>query len=172
MTENLASSPSAQNDKIMAALAHVSAILPFMGVIAPIVIWVTQKDKSEFVAFQALQAIAYQLIMIFAWFVGMGCYMLSFFSIFLTIPFAGGGGEVDPTVAPFFLTGFFIPFIIFGAIFIGGAIFIIYGIVAAISTFQGKDFRYIIIGSRLANYLYKTDPVAHDQVRNSSSKKD
>jgi uncharacterized Tic20 family protein len=30
-----------QNDKIMAALAHISAILPFMGVIAPIVIWAT-----------------------------------------------------------------------------------------------------------------------------------
>ncbi len=142
MTENTASSMPAQNDKIMAALAHVSAILPFMGVIAPIVIWATQKDKSEFVAFQALQAIAYQLLMILAWFVGMGCYMLSFFSTFLAIPFAGSGGEVGPTVAPFFMAGFFIPFIIFGAIFVGGAIFIIYGLIGAVSTFQGKDFRY------------------------------
>ncbi|MBN2501274.1 MAG: DUF4870 domain-containing protein [Anaerolineales bacterium] len=155
MTENPASSAPIQNDKIMAALAHVSAILPFMGVIAPIVIWITQKDKSEFVAFQALQAIAYQLLMIFAWFVGMGCYMFSFFSIFLTIPFAGSSGEVDPTVAPFFLTGFFIPFIIFGAIFIGGAIFIIYGIVGAIMTFQGRNFHYIVIGKQLARYLEK-----------------
>jgi len=155
MTANSASSAPAQNDKIMAALAHVSAILPFMGVIAPIVIWATQKDKSEFVAFQALQAIAYQLIMIFAWFVGMGCYMFSFFSMFLTIPFSGSGGEVDPTIAPFFMAGVFIPFIIFGAIFIGGAIFIIYGIVAAVMTFQGKNFHYIVIGKQLARYLEK-----------------
>jgi uncharacterized Tic20 family protein len=51
-----------QNDKIMAALAHISALLPLMGVIAPIVIWATQKDKSEYVAFQALQAVVYQLV--------------------------------------------------------------------------------------------------------------
>jgi uncharacterized Tic20 family protein len=157
MTEKIELTTPTQNDKIMAALAHVSAVLPFMGVIAPIVIWTTQKERSEFVAFQALQAIAYQLLMILAWFVGMGCYMLTFFATFLTIPFAGGGNEADPTVAPFFMVGFFLPFIVFGAIFIGGAIFIIYGIVGAVATFQGKEFRYIIIGNRLADYLQKSD---------------
>jgi uncharacterized Tic20 family protein len=153
MTDIPGTSTPTQNDKIMAALAHVSAVLPFMGIIAPIIIWATQKDKSEFVAFQALQAVAYQLLMILAWFVGMGCYMLSFFSIFLTIPFADGSSEVDPTVSPFFVVGFLVPFIIFGVIFIGGAVFIIYGLVGAIATFQGKDFRYLMIGNRLANYL-------------------
>lgn len=156
MTTEQNSSPS-QNDKIMGALAHISAILPFMGVIAPIIIWATQKDKSEYVAFQALQAVAYQLLMILVWFVGMGCYMLSFFGMFLTIPFAGSnGGEVDPSVAPFFMVGFLIPFIVFGAMFIGGAIFVIYGLIGAIQVFQGKDFHYIIIGKRLANYLQKS----------------
>ena len=145
-----------QNDKIMAALAHISAILPFMGVIAPIIIWVTQKDKSEYVAFQAIQAVAYQLLMILAWFIGMGCYMLSFFTIFLGIPFAGSnGGDLNPSVAPLFALGFVIPFIIFGAIFIGGALFVLYGLIGAIQVFQGKDFRYIIIGNQLANYLQK-----------------
>lgn len=157
VTTDLNSIPS-QNDKIMAALAHISALLPLMGVIAPIIIWATQKDKSEYVAFQALQAVAYQLLMILAWFVGMGCYMLSFFGTFFTIPFAGANGsEVDPAVAPVFMLGFIIPFIIFGAIFIGGALFVVYGLIGAIQVFQGKDFRYIIIGNRLANYLQKNN---------------
>jgi uncharacterized protein len=155
MTEQLISPEPAQNDKIMAALAHISALLPLMGVIAPIVIWATQKDKSEFVAFQALQAIAYQLLMILAWFIGMGCYMLSFFSTFLTIPFAGNGMEGGPG-SIFFMFGFLIPFMIFGLIFLGGAIFIIYGVVGAIMTFQGKHFRYAILGKRLESYLQKS----------------
>ena len=147
-----------QNDKIMAALAHISAILPFMGVIAPIIIWTTQKDKSEYVAFQALQAVAYQLLMILTWFIGMACYMLSFFTMFLGIPFAGSNGsDIDPSVAPLFALGFMIPFIIFGAIFIGGALFILYGLIGAIQVFQGKDFRYVIIGNRLATYLQKNN---------------
>jgi len=153
MTEQLRSTEPAQNDKIMAALAHISALLPLMGVIAPIVIWATQKDKSEFVAFQALQAVAYLLLMILAWFVGMGCYMLSFFSTFLTIPFAESSGAPD---SPFLMLGFFVPFIIFGLIFLGGAIFIIYGVVGAIMTFQGKNFHYLFLGNRLETYLQKS----------------
>lgn len=149
MTTDRVSIPS-QNDKIMAALAHISAILPFMGVIAPIVIWATQKDKSEYVAFQALQAVAYQLVMILAWFIGMGCYMFSFFGTFVFIPFAEGSGN---EVSPFFMLGFLLPFITMGALFIGSGIFVLYGLIGAIQVFQGKDFRYLIIGNRLAKYL-------------------
>jgi uncharacterized Tic20 family protein len=149
MTEQISTPAPSQNDKIMAALAHISAVLPLMGVIAPIVIWATQKDKSEYVAFQALQAVAYQLVMILAWFIGMGCYMISFFTTFLTIPFSEGTGETSLPIT------FIIPFIIFGLIFVGGAIFVIYGIIGAINAFQGKNFRYIIIGNRLTNYLKK-----------------
>ena len=151
MTTDQNTIPS-QNDKIMAALAHISAILPLMGVIAPIVIWATQKDKSEFVAFQALQAVAYQLVMILAWFVGMGCYMLSFFGTFFSIPLAQGNGN-EPS--PLFFLGFMVPFIVIGAMFLGSAIFIVYGLIGAIQVFQGKNFRYIIIGDRLTNYLKK-----------------
>lgn len=94
--------------------------------------------------------------MILAWFVGMGCYMLSFFTTFLWIPFAGANGEVDPSVAPIFLVGFMIPFLVFGAIFIGGGLFVLYGLVGAIQVFQGKDFRYFVIGHRLEKYLQKS----------------
>ena len=87
MTDLDSLTPS-QDERVMAALAQISVLVPFLGVIAPIVIWVTQKDKSRYVAFQSLQAVAFQLTLVFAWFVGMGCYMCSFFSIFLTIPLA------------------------------------------------------------------------------------
>jgi uncharacterized Tic20 family protein len=149
MTEQISMPAPSQNDKIMAALAHISAVLPLMGVIAPIIIWATQRDKSEFVAFQSLQAVAYQLLMILAWFVGMGCYMLSFFITFLSIPLSKGS---NPSGFPFF---FVFPLLVFGMIFIGGAIFVVYGLIGAVSVFTGKDFRYLIIGNRLANYLQK-----------------
>jgi len=142
-----------QNDKILAALSHISVLLPLIGLVVPIIIWATQKEKSRYVSVQALQAVAYQLIMIFAYFIAMGCYMLSFFSTFLTLPFAGE--NPDPTAAPFFMVGFIIPFLIFGVIFIGGGMFILYGIIGAVFTIQGKDFRYLVIGNRVANFLEK-----------------
>jgi uncharacterized Tic20 family protein len=38
-----------QDERILAALSHVSTILPMWGLIAAIVIWASQKDKSEYV---------------------------------------------------------------------------------------------------------------------------
>ncbi len=138
-----------QDERVMAALSHVSALLPMMGVIAPIVIWVSQKEKSKYVAFQALQALAYQLSMILAYFIGMGCYMLSFFGTFLTIPFADSAQSENPL----FVLGFLIPMLVFGLIFIGGFFFVIYGVIGAVMAFQGKPFRYAIIGNRVERFM-------------------
>lgn len=148
MTNNVSQAPT-QDERVMAALSHVSALLPMIGVIAPIVIWVTQKEKSKYVAFQALQALAYQLCMILAWFVGMGCYMVSFFGTFFTLPFSDSSQPSNPI----FTMGFIIPFLVIGAIFIGGIFFVIYGIVGAVMTFQGKPFRYVIIGKRVERFM-------------------
>jgi hypothetical protein len=43
--------------------------------------------------------------------------------------------------------------LVFGAAFIGGAAFMVYGIVGAVMTFQGKSFRYIIIGNRVERFM-------------------
>lgn len=144
-----------QNDKIMAALSHISALLPMIGLVIPIVIWVTQKEKSKYVAFQALQAAAYQLTMVFAYFVAMGCYMISFFFTFFTIPFASE--NVDPSTSPLFMIGFIFPFLIFGFIFIGGGFFILYAIIAAVFNIQGKDFKYLVIGNSVQRFLAKSN---------------
>ena len=48
--------------KLMSLLAHLSIVIPNIGIIAPVIIWVTQKDKSKFVRFNAIQAIFFQLV--------------------------------------------------------------------------------------------------------------
>jgi len=142
-----------QDERIMAALSHVTAALPFLGTIAPIVIWVTQKDKSRYVAFQALQAAAYQLTMILAWFVGMACYVGSFFITFLgaaAIPSLTSSSSAEEW---FVLPMMLLPFLIFGSILVGGMAFVIYGLVGAVMSLRGKEFRYVVIGRRVERYL-------------------
>lgn len=145
-----------QDERVMAALAHVAAILPLMGIIAPIVIWVTQREKSRYVAFQALQAVAYQLSMIVAWMVGMGCYFCSFFAMFLSIPLASSPGTTPPANTLFGLA-FIIPSLVLGLIFLGVFAFILYGIAGAINVFQGKPFRYVFIGYRVERFMQQED---------------
>lgn len=129
------------DEKTMAGLAHLTAALPQFGLIAAIVIWATQKDKSPYVSFQALQAIIYHVAFIIIWVIGMGIYVLAFFA---TVAFS-----FVPSREGFPFAFLVIPFtflLLFGTIFI----FVGYGIYGAISCFQGKDFRYLIIGNVIA----------------------
>lgn len=154
MESQIQTSPSplsAQDERIVAALAHVSVLLPLMGVIAPIVIWVTQKDRSRYVAFQSLQAIAYQLLILVIWFGGIACYIGSFFLTFFGFMIPGAGGRIDGP--PVF---FFIPFVVFFGMLALMGLMIIYGIVAAVLTFQGKDFHYLLIGRWVEQYSQRT----------------
>ena len=159
---NIDSLTPTQDERVMAALSHVSALLPMMGVIAPIVIWVTQKEKSKYVAFQSLQALAYQLSMILAGFVGMGCYMLSFFGTFFSIPFSSSSGS-SQSANPLFMLMFVIPFLVMGIMLIGGFFFVIYGVVCAVMTFQGKPFRYMVIGKRVEHFMQPQQGVVANQ---------
>lgn len=133
-----------QDERIMAALAHASTLIPFMGVIAPIVIWATQKDKSKYVAFQAFQAIVYQATIILAGFIGMGCYMFSLFGSFITTLFLGLSDS--NSAGPLFFLGLTIPFFVLGMYLVGQFIFYVYAVIGAIMALQGKPFRYVIIG--------------------------
>lgn len=150
MEENISPQPIDQNDRIMAALAHITAILPVMGVIAPIIIWATQRDKSEFVGFQALQAVIYQLSIVILWLLGMGCYICSFVALLIPISSIQYGSSVNEE-----WLGVFIPFLILVFFLLAGIAFVIYGVVAAILVLQGKDFRYLLIGSWLEAYLQR-----------------
>jgi uncharacterized Tic20 family protein len=144
------SSLSPQDERIMAALSHVAIIVPMMGLIAPILIWVTQREKSRYVAFQSLQAAAFQLTLLAVWIGGFACYMLSFFAVFGGTFFMASSAtpENNPAALGFFL----VPFVVFFSILAIFFIMIIIGIVAAVMTFQGKDFHYPLIGRWVERY--------------------
>jgi uncharacterized protein len=143
-----------QDERVMAGLAHITSLVPFWGVVAPIVIWATQKDKSPYVAFQALQAVVLQLTMIIGYFIGMFIYL--FFFLITFIPLIASSGSNDAP-SPVFFLGFLIPFFVFFLIFLVGFVFVIYGIIGAIMAFQGKPFRYIIIGNLVERFLGKKE---------------
>lgn len=143
-----------QDERVMAALAHVTILIPTVGVIAPIVIWATQKDKSRFVAFQALQAAVFQLLIVVLWFAGMACYMGSFFAMFGGAALARSAPGAGPEAF------FFLPFLIIGGMMLVMLAMVIIGIVAAVMAFQGKDFRYPILGDWVARYAQPSGPTS------------
>jgi uncharacterized Tic20 family protein len=147
--------PPSQDERLMAAFAHFSAFLPFTGFVVPVVIWVTQKEKSHYAASQALQAAVLQACMTAAWLIGMGIYIFSFLGIFLTMFFAPSGKTEQSTTifVLLFLLAFATPFLVMAAMLIVRIAFNIYAIAATIITLQGKSFHYLLIGKWVERFI-------------------
>ncbi len=129
-------------NRLLAALAHGSVAMQGLGVLVGVVIYVTQRDKSRYTAFQALQAAVYQLvngIIIGAlWVVWGAFYAISVIGL-LNMPNTGATPPPQFFIA---LGSMMIPFALM-------LIVVIYGLWAAIRTWQGREFRYPVLGGWL-----------------------
>ena len=137
----------AAEEKLMSLFSHLSILIPNIGIMAPIIIWVTQKDKSQFARFNALQAIFFQLIFfvltILSVFIGM---LLMFISLPALIS--------SPDDVPGIL--FWVSMGIMNLHFPFWLIFAIFGIVASVKSFRGNVFKYPVIGRIIKNKVFKS----------------
>ncbi len=130
-------------DRLAAALSHAGVMPLMIGGIIPLVFWISQKDRSELIRFQSLQAMIYHATGLIAYFVLFGCYMLGiFFMPMLAVLIAPGEGGGYFALLPFIGLG-----TIFFAIFIGMILFMLLGYIASWRVLQGHDFRYPLIGN-------------------------
>lgn len=128
-------------ERTWAALAHASSVLNLLtgvgGIIAALIIWVTQKDKSRWVAFHALQAMIFQvgaIVLLFIIIVIVGAiWLFEFLASFSTF------GIVIIIVVPMMiitlglgmLAGFFC---------LGCTLF--YSLYGAYKIYNNEEFRY------------------------------
>lgn len=139
---------STSDEKITAALVHGSIFLVFLGPIVPILVWASQRKKSKYVSFHALQAMSYQVLMFWLWIILMP--LIAILIVLLTFPFAALLMRDSNNEA-------FIPLvlqlIIFLTMFGSMALFFLVGMIGAVYCVLGRDFRYPLIGKWLAQYL-------------------
>lgn len=134
-----------QEVRLLAAISHAAVLFTNIGFVVPVGIYLTQKKKSSYLAFQALQALIWQIAMFVFSMLASSCMVGSIFiPILLTsasqneklLGLAGGGVFVSITISVLLMI-------------VGNLAFVIYGIIGAVMTYQGKDFRYIFIGKRI-----------------------
>jgi uncharacterized Tic20 family protein len=151
MSAKQKTSMSTQDERVMAAIAHATIVFSVVGFIGPLIIWGAQREKSKFLGFQALQAAAYQFILLLGGLLAGALYMCSFFGVpvtaLLLAPFDEGAALCLP----------FLPFsCILGILFLvllAGLAYVGYGLYGALSVLQGRDFRYVFLGRWLERYL-------------------
>jgi uncharacterized Tic20 family protein len=136
---------ASQDTRLLAALGHVSILFSGIGIFVPLVIYLTQRKKSAFLAFHSLQAFIYQLVIgvIYAFF--QTCLVLG-----VWVPLFLMTLTKNETTAGITMLIDVIAIVVGSIIFMFSVIAAeIYGIIGAVMTYQGKDFRYAIIGKRL-----------------------
>ncbi len=140
------------DESLLAGIAHL------FGWLAALIIWVVQKDKSRFVRFQAVQSMAYDLLILIVTSVIAALLSILIFGLLLlgVIDLAVLGTQGNPSAetvrtviaamaaAPFLLACIFGPLSM--AILAGR-------IIAAVQTFQGKNFHYPWLGRQVETRL-------------------
>ena len=132
--------PNTEN-RLLAALAHGSVVMRGLGLLVGVVIYVTQREKSRFAAFQALQAAVYQLVNMIL--IGVLWVIWGFFYAAMISTMFNMQRNAQPPA------GFFV---VLGASAIPLALMLVvdvYGLWAALRTWQGHEFRYPLLGGWL-----------------------
>ena len=138
-----------QDERVMAALAHGSILLGAFtngigGIGAALLIWLIQREKSAYVAGQALQALVYQVLVLivtmFFWCCWGGLWMLLMLPAIIANPNAYN--NAPPPGMWVGMTLLCIPLGIW-------ALTILYGLWGAIRSLSGYDFRYALVGNWL-----------------------
>jgi uncharacterized protein len=135
MPVNLPQSMTPGDERTWGILAHLSTLLNlvtgFGGPIAALIIYMIYKDRSRFVAYHALQSMAFQLL----WWFGGG--------ILIGLMWAVVGG-LSMILVGIILIPFAILFTLFLLLLPAGAL--VYGVVGAVQVNQGNDFKYWLVG--------------------------
>lgn len=136
---------------MLAGLAHGSILLGVFtsgigGIVAALVIWLVQKEKSAYVAAQALQALVYQVMVFLMTMLVWCCWGVLWLLLFLP-PLAANPSAYQVTPPAGLWVGLALMIIPIG--FWG--LTILYGLWGAARCLGGHDFKYAIVGNWLEN---------------------
>jgi uncharacterized Tic20 family protein len=138
-----------QDERILAALAHASIVLGLFtsgvgGIVAALVIWLVQKEKSAYAAGQALQAVVYQAATFVLTMLVWCCWGIVFLLLFL--PALASNPEAYQVAPP---AGLWVGLILMVVPFGIWGLTILYALWAAVRCLGGHDFKYVIVGNWL-----------------------
>jgi uncharacterized Tic20 family protein len=144
-------------DRWVVSMGHFAVIIPLWGLLAPIVSWALQGRRSDFLKFQSIQTVAYQLGTMFLYFAAGFFYIFGLVVFIATIGFEGevaldsSGGMIGAIV---FLVSLLIAMLILLAV----PLLHILGQWAGYRVLKGDDYRYPIVGRLVLTWIAKTAP--------------
>lgn len=138
--------PSSQ-DRLLAVIAHLAALAFGSGVIVPAALWSENRRKSAYVRFQTLQAFGYQSLGYTLWLLTMLLLLVLFYIALVVIALLVPDSAQNETVITVFSIAIVV--MMFGSM----GLYLLVPLIGAVLCGLGKDFRYPLLGGRLARSL-------------------
>ncbi len=136
------------DEKLMSALAH------FFGLFVALVVWALQKEKSRFVRFQALQALAFDgVVALFSMAVSLCLCALMFAGIFISAFSAVNSPGLSQNAGNMILLSSMLPALLFACMLPYSFVLLAIRSIAALSVLSGRDFHYPALGKRVESFL-------------------
>ena len=138
-----------RDERTLASLAHGSILLGLFtggvgGIIAALVIWLSQKEKSDYVAEQSIQALVYQAVTLLITMAFWCCWGLLWMFLMFA-PLIGNPEAYNGDPPATLWLGLFLMIVPLGV----WGLTILYALYAAVRCFGGHDFKYAVIGNWL-----------------------
>jgi uncharacterized Tic20 family protein len=134
----------ASSERTWAMLAHLSILLNlftgFLGAVVALVIYLAYKDRSRYIAYQSFQAFLFQLV----FFIGVSALAAIFWIVTVALSII----VIGCCLIPFAFLVSLIPIVA-----------AVYGVIGAIQTSQGDDFRYWLVGDWTRHTVESPGPV-------------
>jgi uncharacterized Tic20 family protein len=145
-------------ERVWAVLSHLSALAFGMGILLPVIGWSEQRRKSNYAAFQSLQALGYQSLGYTFWILGSLVIIViqSFFTVRELVAASQSGEDPASFLGPVLSAHFVVMIGLIG-------VYLLLPVIAAVATAMGRDFRYPLMGDRLARYLGYDGTITHDE---------
>jgi uncharacterized Tic20 family protein len=140
--------PPTSEERVWAVLSHLSAVAFGIGLFLPILGWSEQRRKSKYASFQCLQALGYQSLGYTVWLLAYLLIVLAAMVLMIAMSFRAeaSGQALNPLEGPAVAL---LSVSAFGFL----AVYAILPIVAAVACALGRDYRYPVLGNRLAGFL-------------------
>jgi len=142
-----------REERLLAALAHGGIVVGGPAPAVSLLVWLAQKDRSDYTAFQALQAAVYQLLGLLVAVTAWSCWTLFYLSSLIPLVNSSAQTDQPPLIFWIGLGSMVLPAGVM-------ALWWLYGLVGAVACGLGRDFQYLLLGRWLRRYLIRGNSAA------------
>lgn len=136
------------DDRVLAALAY------FFGIFGALIIWAVRRDKSRFVSFHSLQALAFEgVVMVLSFGLSLCVTGAMFLGMALTMGVAVSQNSSPDAGNPYFLLSSLLPFGMFACMMPFFLLLLGIRLFAAASVASGRDIHFPWLGKRVEAFL-------------------